>query len=88
MGEVELRFDRWGYGVNTSSDACTAAINAFYHQVPVHFPFSFSGSPITRVLIMFCEWVLLLSFIEGAELWQREESDSRGGKTRRELRTG
>ncbi|KAK4777877.1 hypothetical protein SAY87_018066 [Trapa incisa] len=33
MGGEELRFDRWGYGVKTSSDACITAINAFYHQV-------------------------------------------------------
>ncbi|XP_031386273.1 tetratricopeptide repeat protein 38 isoform X2 [Punica granatum] len=33
MGEEELRFDRWGYGVRTSSDDCIAAINAYYHQV-------------------------------------------------------
>lgn len=30
-GDVKL--DRWGYQVKTSSDACISAINAYYHQV-------------------------------------------------------
>ncbi|XP_052173535.1 uncharacterized protein LOC127788901 isoform X2 [Diospyros lotus] len=27
-----LKFDKWGYEVNTASDACISAINSFYHQ--------------------------------------------------------
>ncbi|CAL5398911.1 unnamed protein product [Camellia sinensis] len=27
------KLDRWGYEVNTSSDACISAINSYYHQV-------------------------------------------------------
>lgn len=32
MGK-ELKFDRWGYEVNTSSDACLSAINSYYLEV-------------------------------------------------------
>ncbi|OMO51654.1 Tetratricopeptide-like helical [Corchorus capsularis] len=28
-----LKLDKWGYEVKTSSDSCTSAINAYYHQV-------------------------------------------------------
>ncbi|KAJ0982808.1 hypothetical protein J5N97_011063 [Dioscorea zingiberensis] len=34
--ETEMRRDRWGYPVRTSSDACIAAINAYYHQLLVY----------------------------------------------------
>lgn len=31
--EGAVKLDRWGYQVNTTSDACITAINAYYHQV-------------------------------------------------------
>ncbi|KAL6187151.1 hypothetical protein ACLB2K_043266 [Fragaria x ananassa] len=33
MERGEVKVDKWGYEVNTSSDACISAINAFYVQV-------------------------------------------------------
>ncbi|KAJ8773686.1 hypothetical protein K2173_006336 [Erythroxylum novogranatense] len=30
---VEVKLDRWGYEVRTSSDDCISAINSYYHQV-------------------------------------------------------
>ncbi|KAF8040555.1 hypothetical protein BT93_B2704 [Corymbia citriodora subsp. variegata] len=33
MGGEGVKFDAWGYGVNTSSDDCVSAINAYYEQV-------------------------------------------------------
>ncbi|GAB4839915.1 hypothetical protein Ancab_020625 [Ancistrocladus abbreviatus] len=33
MEEREVKLDKWGYQVKTSSDACISAINAFYDQV-------------------------------------------------------
>ncbi|KAL6350457.1 hypothetical protein AAG906_019104 [Vitis piasezkii] len=35
MGE-EVKVDKWGYEVNTSSDACISAINAYYHQLLIY----------------------------------------------------
>ncbi|KAG6758954.1 hypothetical protein POTOM_035417 [Populus tomentosa] len=31
--EGGVKLDKWGYEVNTSSDACISAINSYYHQV-------------------------------------------------------
>ncbi|KAJ9172130.1 hypothetical protein P3X46_015409 [Hevea brasiliensis] len=31
--EGGVKLDRWGYQVNTTSDACISAINSYYHQV-------------------------------------------------------
>ncbi|KAG6426322.1 hypothetical protein SASPL_110544 [Salvia splendens] len=33
MAAAEMKLDRWGYQVRTSSDACISAINDYYHQV-------------------------------------------------------
>ncbi|KAL2904295.1 Tetratricopeptide repeat protein 38 [Bienertia sinuspersici] len=33
MGEEGVKFDKWGYQVNTFSDQCISAINEFYDQV-------------------------------------------------------
>ncbi|XP_010255976.1 PREDICTED: tetratricopeptide repeat protein 38 [Nelumbo nucifera] len=33
LREVRVKLDKWGYEVNTSSDACIASINSFYHEV-------------------------------------------------------
>lgn len=30
---AEMKLDKWGYQVRTSSDACISAINSYYHQV-------------------------------------------------------
>ncbi|KAH6815684.1 Tetratricopeptide repeat superfamily protein [Perilla frutescens var. frutescens] len=31
--EAEMKLDKWGYQVRTSSDACISAINSYYHQL-------------------------------------------------------
>lgn len=33
MDRESVKLDRWGYEVNTTSDACIAAINSYYEQV-------------------------------------------------------
>lgn len=84
--EGEVKRDRWGYEVNTSSDACISAINSYYLQVSLtllYIYYSCCFHWVVRILV----WKIL-EWNEGSGLRKKAIGDSWSAGPRPQLRIG
>lgn len=89
MGK-ELKFDRWGYEVNTSSDACLSAINSYYLEVYfwIHAYFFL----VKQNDFSYCVMLEMNEFMNfwflGSQLWKKEVSNIGSSDKWSKMRSG